>query len=391
MLLLQGPVGPFFDRLTAWLQERGTRVHRIALQGGDLADTRRIAPITYTAPPEEWAPFIAKQLQALQPCCVVLFGQTRFYHVHAIEAANQAGIPIVVLEEGYVRPGYITMELGGVNGYSTTLKRYRWEPANAAPTLQHPPTTKHQFRQMALFAMRHYLHMRWASTEFPHYSHHKPTSIARHAAYWVRSWLRKQIHQFHDNRQVRLLANNHYFLVALQHDGDSQITHHSRFTENTDFIIEVMCSFAQHAPAQATLVFKQHPFSRGGPGHIAFIRSLARELGISNRVQALVEGHTPTLVRHAQGVLVINSTVGMQSLVHRKPLMVMGEALYKQPGVTFGGELNDFWAHHHPPAEPETSSLLAQIIHLTQVPCNVYGLPTEPLLWHMPPREGQSA
>ena len=34
-LLLQGPVGPFFDRLTRWLESNGTSVHRVIFQAGD--------------------------------------------------------------------------------------------------------------------------------------------------------------------------------------------------------------------------------------------------------------------------------------------------------------------------------------------------------------------
>lgn len=389
VLLLQGPVGPFFDRLAVWLKARGTVVHRIALQGGDVRDAQIVKPIQFLGQPESWPAFLSNHIGALGVDCLVLFGQTRRYHAEAIQLAKVANIPVVVLEEGYIRPGYVTMELGGVNGYSTTLDQYHWSPDAGGAQLSAPPTTENQFWQMAFYAMRHYLHLRKASAQFPHYEHHKPTSIRLHSAYWLRSFYRKQKHKLHDHRMCRQLAKQPYFLVALQHDGDSQITHHSRFSENTDFIIEVMRSFAHFAPADHRLVFKQHPFSRGGHGHAHFIHSLSEELGLGDRVVMLVEGHTPTLVRRALGVLVINSTVGIQALQKRKPLLVMGDALYKQPGITFSGELDQFWTEYHPPAEPETQALLAQIIHLTQAPCNVYGLASEPLLWQIPQAHAQ--
>lgn len=384
VLLLQGPVGPFFDRLATWLQARGSVVHRIALQGGDVHDAQVVSPVLFQGQPESWPGFLSLQIQTLAVDCIVLFGQTRVHHAHAIRLAQAADLPVVVLEEGYVRPGYITMELGGVNGYSTTLNQYHWSPQAGGAELCPPPTTENQFWQMAFYAMRHYLHLRKASSQFPHYVHHKPTSIRLHSAYWLRSFFRKQRHKPFDHRLARRLESQPYFLVALQHDGDSQITHHSPFSENAAFIIEVMRSFAHYAPAHHRLVFKQHPFSRGGTGHAHFIKSLTKELGLGDRVVMLIEGHTPSLVRRAQGVLVINSTVGLQTLQMRKPLLVMGDALYKQPGVTFCGSLDQFWTEYHPPAEPATRELVAQIIHLTQAPCNVYGLASEPLLWHIP-------
>lgn len=385
VLLLQGPVGAFYDRLTEWLRQRGTSVERVVFHAGDLQDCRALTPVQFTGKPEAWPQFFRNLVGEMRADCVVLFGQSRSYHVAALEICKQRGLAVVVLEEGYVRPGYITMELGGVNGYSTTLQNFVWQP-KANPTdvaLLSPPTTEGQFSQMARYAIRHYLAMHLGSAQFPNYRHHKSTSLMEYSRYWVISWLRKYLHSTQDNRTVRQLANRPFYLVPLQHDGDSQIIHHSRFEENTEFIIEVLRSFAHHALADHLLVFKQHPFSRGGPGHGTFIATLAQELGIARRVLHLVEGHTPTLVKQSLGVVVINSTVGLQALFHKKPLLALGDALYHRPGVTFQHGLDRFWNELQPPQEPDLNHLLEQLLNLTQAPCNVYGLPNEPLLWHI--------
>ena len=48
VLLLQGPVGPFFDRLASWLGSRGARVHRVAFQGGDEFDAKALEPVKFS-------------------------------------------------------------------------------------------------------------------------------------------------------------------------------------------------------------------------------------------------------------------------------------------------------------------------------------------------------
>ena len=385
VLLLQGPVGPFFDRLSSWLQARRIHVSRVAFQAGDVRDSRVIEPICFHGSLQTWPEFFDELVNRLNVDCIVLFGQVRCYHRDAIVRAKAKGLGVVVLEEGYIRPGYITMELNGVNGYSTTLLQYTWDPSVPGPAvrLEKPANTKGQFGLMARSAMAHYWAMNAGKKRFPFYQHHKSACITDYCKYWVKSWLNKQVHRWQDERRVKWLTGLTFYLVPLQHDGDSQITHHSRFGENTKFIFEVMRSFADHAPEDTLLVFKQHPFSRGGPGHAGFIRSLARELNISHRVLHMVEGHTPTLVKQAAAVIVINSTVGLQTLLHRRPLMALGEAIYTGPGLTYQGALQDFWVNYHVPEESAVKHLVNQIIHLTQVPCNVYGPANEPLLWHI--------
>jgi capsular polysaccharide export protein len=142
-----------------------------------------------------------------------------------------------------------------------------------------------------------------------------------------------------------------------------------------------MRSFAHHAPANSLLVFRQHPQVRGGPGHGELIAGLAQELSISHRVHHMVEGDTPDLAQHAAGVVVINSTVGLQTLERGAPLMVLGQAIYKQPQLTFTGGLDEFWQQARPACPVEKERFLTQMKNLTQAPVSVYALRSEPIAW----------
>lgn len=392
VLLLQGPLGPFFDRLTVWLRSCGAQVARVALHGGDEHDCRAVHPIAYVGTQSDWPAFFADTVARLAIDCVVLFGQSRQYHKAASDVAKSLGLPVVVLEEGYFRPGYITMELGGVNGYSTTLQRYQWHPLAMVkgsmgsilpPGDMQPDISPWHFQKMAWHASQHYIALDKARTKYAHYQHHRGDSPRQYAAYWLRSWRRKLAHKAADLRFQQSLVGGtrSYYFVPLQHDGDAQITHHSPFVENAEFIIRVIRSFALHAPADALLVFRQHPHARGGPGHSEFILSLATELDVGDRVHHLVEGDTPELAEHSAGVVLINSTVGLQALERGAPLMVLGDALYKQPQLTFAGDLDAFWNDARPPERAGTMAFLAQMKNLTQAPVSVYALRDEPIRW----------
>ena len=392
VLLLQGPVGPFFDRLAAWLQKNGAKVHRVVFQGGDKHDCKLLAPIAYKGTLEDWPLYLSELVKRLNIDCMVVFGQSRRYHERAKNYAIEAGLPLVVCEEGYFRPGFITMELGGVNGYSNTMNRFVWRRSgivsNGLPVLPQgtvqPDVVPWHFQHMAWYAAMHYWAMSRLKSEFPNYIHHRNKSPKYYARYWLRSWRNKFWFSVIDYRfQAKLFASHQsYFFVPLQHDGDAQIEHHSNFGQNTNFIIEVMRSFAQHAPENTWLIFRQHPHSRGGAGHGQLIRGLADDVHIGHRVHLMTEGDTPDLAEHAAGVVLINSTVGLQTIERGAPLMVMGEALYKKEGLTFGGSLDAFWTHARAPHKAEAIAFLFQIKNLTQAPASVYASFTRPLRWN---------
>jgi len=386
VLLLQGPVGPFFDRVAGWLNSLGRQVHRVVFHAGDETDCAQVKPIPFSQPRSSWSPFLANLLRDLQPDCIVLFGQNRYYHKVALERARALDLPVVVMEEGYFRPGYVTMELWGVNGYSTTLDRFAWAPeqdehgSGAGLTGEF---TRMHFQKMAWHAARHYGAMKAGKHRFPHYIHHRTDDVGFYAAYWIRSWWRKGLHRRKDRARQRWLFDTGapYYFVPLQLEGDSQITHHSPFADNSAFILRVLPSFAKHAPREAVLVFRQHPHARGGSGNHALIRTLADSLKVSHRVFHMCEGDTPDLAERSLGTIVINSTVGLQALERGVPLIVLGDALYKQPAFTFSGDLDAFWQERQKPDRAVTNAFLAQVKNLTQAPASVYALRNESLGW----------
>ena len=383
VLMLQGPVGPFFDRIAQWLMERGTEVKRVVFQGGDEHDCRVLDPIRFCEPASAWPAAYQQILGEWAPECIVLFGQSRLYHKVALEHARAIDIPTVVMEEGYFRPGYVTAELDGVNGYSTTLDRFVWDPPASRPQGITADISRSHFQKMAWHASQHYLAIKRGRSTYPHYEHHRIDDPNFYARYWVRSWLRKGWHRGADRRFQRWLIDSGqpYYLVPLQLDGDSQITQHSLFPTNIDFVIRVVRSFAEHAPQESILVFRQHPHSRGGPSHEPLIRELAVALQVSERVQHMVEGDTPDLAERSQGVVLINSTVGLQALERGVPLMVLGDAPYKRPDLTFTGELDEFWFKRTKPDQQLADGFLAQVKNLTQAPASVYGMRNEALGW----------
>ena len=78
------------------------------------------------------------------------------------------------------------------------------------------------------------------------------------------------------------------------------------------------------------IVLKEHPMSIGR-NRLALLRRLAR---IANA--RIVEPYTSShdLVREAEAVVVISSTVGLEALLHGRPVLTLGQPFYSGYGVT---------------------------------------------------------
>jgi capsular polysaccharide export protein len=140
-----------------------------------------------------------------------------------------------------------------------------------------------------------------------------------------------------------------YMVFPLQMQNDFQIRAYSKYDNLEQAIEEVIESFAANAPAAMNLVIKVHPLD---PGMISWRRicmKAAQNHGVESRVHYIEGGCLDTLLESCQGVVTINSTVGVWSLRQSKPLYVLGEAVFKVAGLVHQGALDDFWSAPQPP------------------------------------------
>jgi capsular polysaccharide export protein len=84
--------------------------------------------------------------------------------------------------------------------------------------------------------------------------------------------------------------------------------------------------------------------------------------------------HLPTLLNHTKGVVVINSTVGLSGLIHMRPVINCGNAIYDIEGLTYQNGLDTFWkeALSHMPDEKLLNKFLSHLIDCSQINGNFY-------------------
>ena len=389
-LLLQGPMGPFFDQWAQFLKKNSQRkIWKIHFNWGDSYFYHQGNEYYYRGNFDAWPDFLKKFVVDHNISEVFLCGDCRAYHQIIIPLRRELSLDIWVFEEGYLRPQYIVLEKNGVNAFSDDYKK----PLDALrPSVPMPQSLSHRFQRTPLFvtllSIRYYglivleklmtrvlnnaliqkvrtlFVKRQPALEkeayppqkfcYCHYRLMSPKEIF----YFMRSFARKITYAAKEHKvreKLRSLPQRSLFVVPLQIAHDSQITEHSDFPNIETFITEVLQSFAQAAPANTSIVFKHHPLDRGHCHYGKHIERTVQRLQINP--QRVFYIHVTPLAffwPRALGCVTINSTSGFNALQNGIPTICLGRCLYHHEGITHTGSLDDFWAH---PQKPQRTSV----------------------------------
>jgi capsular polysaccharide export protein len=365
ILFLQGLASTFFTRLGAALEARGHSVHRVNFNGGDRLFWRLPDAIDFRGTLEEWPAVLGELLEARRITDIVLFGDCRPLHRVAIKIAAHRRIPVHVFEEGYLRPSWITHELGGVNAYSSLPRDPDWYRAAARtlPPWEAVPSAPGNFLRRATEDVLYNVATVALTWRFRGYQTHRPWHPFVEYAGWIAKFARRPLARRRSDRLMRLIAGSRdpVYLLPLQLDCDTQIRQHSSFGRIEPALDHIITSFARHAPNNARLVIKEHPLDNGMTNWRHVAERLATARGVADRVIYLDEGDLGVLLRRARAVVTINSTVGTLALGEGLPVIALGQAIYDFAGLTFQGELDDFW-QHGTPADPALVDAFRRVI-----------------------------
>lgn len=348
-LFLQGPHGSFFPKLGGALQREGHSIRRINFNGGDRATWPGGAD--YRGVDGRWHAFITTYLMQENVTDVVLFGDGRPKHAAAIAVARSLGIRVHVFEEGYIRPDWVTLEQGGVNGNSSLPRDPAWylEQARDLPPVPiHPPIPSYgSVRGWGAFF--YYAEVVLQYWRFPHHHTHRARDPVLEGISFLRRFVMRKREQARSVQALRRLDGADYVLFPLQLDSDYQIRLHSPFANMREAIAHVIESFARHAPSAMRLAIKEHPLDGGLINWRRVIGEEAARLGIADRVDFLEHGDLLALVRRSYGIVTVNSTSGTLALAENVPVVVLGSAVYNIKGITHDGGLDRFWQAPQPP------------------------------------------
>jgi len=348
-LILQGLGSPFFREVAQLLAADGSQVHRVNYCGGDWWFSGGAKNHRFNDKPEKLEPFYRKLIEKHAVTTILLFGDCRPVHKAALSVAKDMAVTAWVFEEGYTRPGFITCEKSGTNDFSALPRTPEALKARArqieetdelsAPALPNPLP-----RRVRMDFAHHFWNLLLKPIYFRHQTH-RPESMGAEIRGWLSRFRRKLRFKNMNTSLIKRYENPEkpFFMVPLQLNSDFQIREHSDYASVLDFIREIVASFARHAPKKALLMFKGHPLDNGLIDYRSYIAMAAVQHGIDGRVDYLEGGDLDCLLKRAEGLVLINSTVGYAALRKAKPMKVMGRGLYDMQGLTEQRPLDKFW------------------------------------------------
>ncbi|KQY23925.1 capsular biosynthesis protein [Rhizobium sp. Root482] len=376
-LFLQGPSSPIFAKIADRLEERGHICLRINLNAGDRIFWRRKNGHDYRGRDgDAWHEHVALFMDRHRVTDLVLLGEERPYHCIAVLAATRRGIEISVVEMGYLRPDWLTLERDGMSSNSHF-------PVDAgqiirAAAILPEPDWKRRYSQSFLaeagYDLLYNLPNVFLWFLYPHYRRHALFHPLAEYAGWIRRLAggRKRKAEAAALIDNLLAGKTPFFVLPLQLQTDYQLRAHSPYNDQREAIDEVLLSFAGQAPDNALLVVKIHPLDNGLIDWRAHVNADAARLGIGERVHFLDGGNLNTLLGGCAGLITVNSTAGLHALQRGKPVKTLGAAIFDIAGLTDQATLDRFWGAPTPPDKDLRLAFLRLMAATIQVRGNFY-------------------
>ncbi len=370
-LFLQGPSSSLFSRLADRLECAGHRCLRINFNAGDWLFWRRSGAVNYRGTLSAWSKYIDAFLDDFSVTDLILLGEERPYHRTAIEAAKMLNVAVTVIEMGYLRPDWVTVEKDGMSSNS----RFPNDPLEirqAAVGLPSPDFSRkfnQSFLTEAALDLSYNLPNVFFSALYPGYRRHGLFHPIAEYAGWVGRILTSSRERGETEKLVDTVikSGRSFFVYPLQLETDYQLRSHSPYSTQIEAIEEIITSFSRYAPDDVELIVKLHPLDNGLMKWRHEISETAKKNGVEARVHYIASGDLLRLTEASRGLVTVNSTAVLHGLRHGVPVKVLGCAVYDVAGATHQGALDDFWRL---PEKPDMAliedffKLLAAAIHV---------------------------
>lgn len=364
----------FFATLGAALMQHGAQVTRLTFCPGDHIFWRRSSGnrVAFRKKREHYPSFLAQLITRLEITDIVCLGDGRFWHSRAIQVCEKLPDPpkIHIIEHGYFRPGWLTLERDGINANSSFPRQ---------PSLidQIAAQANTPISQTFDSSFLHYatLDICWnlanvllAPIWFPHFKTHALDHPIKEWFGWIKKAFYSSLTRKKTGANMAEIEKHKgpVFLFPLQLATDYQIRQHGPPNGLLGAVQDTITSFAKFAKADTMLVFKIHPLDNGHQNWQAEIAALTREC--RQPVVFLQGGDLESLLKNSAGCITVNSTVGLRAVELGIATHVLGQAIYNVKGLVDSRPLQGFWNNPQKPDADLAKNFKQALIAATQIP-----------------------
>ena len=348
-LFLMGPIGTFFARLSNYLEENNVKTYKIIFPLFEYGFPKSRL-IQFNQDINLFKNFLKKILIDKEIKHIFMYGNVLIPHIQAlnlVEELKKENIHVNthIFELGYLRPNFVTLENKGINYSSGFIKSREFYLKQESYDFFPIPKNYARFRIRKIWKTISFINHSFKNYKIVHKEHKlQPKPI--YIWYQIKGFFLKYYFKLSEYKlKKKCFFENKFFLVILQVSTDSQLTEGSEIKDNKKFIYKVIKDFAKANPNNINLVFKHHPRDRGYTNYFNLIEKFSKEFGIYKKVFYIHDYFLSKLFKNpnCQGTVLINSTVGYQSLYHSVPVKSLGITPYNLEGLTDQRDLSSFF------------------------------------------------
>ena len=347
-LFLTGPIGTFFARLSNYLEDNKVRTYKISFPLYEYGFPKSRL-IKFDQDIYLFKNYLKKIIIDKEIKHIFMYGNVLIPHRQAlvlVEELKEEDIYVNthIFELGYLRPNFVTLESKGINYSSSFIKSREFYLKQDLYKFFPIPKKHARFRIRKIWKTISFINHSFKNYKIVNKEHKlQPKPI--YIWYQIKGFFLKYYFRLNEYKiKKKCFVEDKFFIVILQVSTDSQITEGSDIKHNKSFIYKVIKDFAK-ANIDCNLVFKHHPRDRGYTNYLRQIEKLSQEFGVHNKVFYLHDCFLSKIFQNSncKGTVLINSTVGYQSLYHSVPLKSLGIAPYNMEGLSDQKNLVSFF------------------------------------------------
>ena len=352
-LFLIGPIGTFFSRLSRYLEDNYVRTYKILFPLHEYGFSKSKI-IKYDQDIDKFKQFLSKTIINYEIRHIFMYGNVLIPHKQALELVKELNVKGInvkthIFELGYLRPNFVTLENEGINYNSSLIRSREFYLKQDTYSILPLPKKHARFRIRKIWKTISFINHSFKNykiVEKEHKLQPKPIYIW----FQIKGFFLKYFFFFSEYKLKNYFLTKKYFLVILQVSTDSQLTEGSDFKDNKKFIYKVIKDFAEASRNDVNLIFKHHPRDRGYNNYYHEIEKISKEFGVYKNIFYIHDYYLSKLFQNTncKGTVLINSTVGYQSLYHSVPVKSLGITPYNIKGLSDQKDLVSFFKNPSP-------------------------------------------
>ena len=338
-LLLMGPIGTFFARLSNFLEKNNVKTFKISFPLHEYGFPKSRV-INYSQDIEFFKDFLKKIIIQKNIKHIFMYGNVLIPHKNALELVDELkkediNIRTHIFELGYLRPNFVTLEKKGINFDSGFIKGRNFYLKQDSYEIFPVPKKHARFRIRKIWKTLSFINHCFKNYKIVQYEH-KLQPVPIYIWYQIKGFFLKYYFRLSEYKlKKKCFFKKNFFIVILQVSTDSQLKQGSDIKDNYKFIYNVIKNFAE-ANVDSHLVFKHHPRDRGYINYLNQIEKISKEFCVYKKVFYIHDYFLSRVFNNSncKGTVLINSTVGYQSLYHSVPVKSLGISPYNIEGLS---------------------------------------------------------